>query len=167
MCHNAWSERFNYLCIDMGKNKNEIKYRIFNESKKLILNVFAKMKLFKSFKCFFQVKTEDLEKLEELVSLQNQVKAVRLQDKLDKQNFHEDVKKIFEPVTKSLENTSKNITKCIMESSINNNQAIENLNEKVLELMNDKGMIAPYLAPSLANLFKPENKSQLRFKKRP
>jgi len=36
---------------------------------------------------------EDLEKLEELASLQNQVKAVRLQDKLGKQNFHEDMKK--------------------------------------------------------------------------
>ena len=33
MCHKAWSERFNYLCIDMVKNKNEGKYRIFNESK--------------------------------------------------------------------------------------------------------------------------------------
>ena len=32
MCHTAWSERFNYLCIDMTKNKNEGKYRIFNES---------------------------------------------------------------------------------------------------------------------------------------
>ena len=33
MCHKAWDERFNYLCIDMTKNKNECKYRIFNESK--------------------------------------------------------------------------------------------------------------------------------------
>ena len=33
MCHKAWHERFNYLCIDMTKNKNEGKYRIFNESK--------------------------------------------------------------------------------------------------------------------------------------
>ena len=32
-CHKAWHERFNYLCIDMTKNKNESKYRIFNESK--------------------------------------------------------------------------------------------------------------------------------------
>ena len=37
---------------------------------------------------------EDLEKLNELVSLQNQVKTVRLQDKLGEQNFHEDLKKI-------------------------------------------------------------------------
>ena len=34
---------------------------------------------------------EDLEKLEELASLQNQVNEVRLQDKLGKQNFHEDI----------------------------------------------------------------------------
>ena len=33
MCHKTWSEKFSYLCIDMTKNKNEGKYRIFNESK--------------------------------------------------------------------------------------------------------------------------------------
>ena len=33
MCHRAWDEKYNYLCIDMTKNKNEGKYRIFNESK--------------------------------------------------------------------------------------------------------------------------------------
>ena len=33
--------------------------------------------------------------------------------------------------------------------------------------MNDKGMIAPYLASSLVNLFKPENKSQFRLRKDP
>ena len=46
---------------------------------------------------------EDLKNLEELASLQSQVKTVRLQDRLGKQNFHEDMKKVFEPVTKSLE----------------------------------------------------------------
>ena len=60
---------------------------------------------------------EDVEKLEDLVSLQNQVKVVKLQDKLGEQNFHEDIKKIFEPVTESLENTSQNLTKAISESS--------------------------------------------------
>ena len=68
---------------------------------------------------------DDLENLNELVSLQNQVKAVRLQDKLGKQNFHEDMKKVFEPVTKSLENTSQDITKTLTENSNNNNKAIE------------------------------------------
>ena len=33
ICHEAWDEKYNYLCIDMTKNKNEGKYCIFNESK--------------------------------------------------------------------------------------------------------------------------------------
>ena len=33
MCRNAWSERVNYLCIDMTKIKNDGRNRIFNESK--------------------------------------------------------------------------------------------------------------------------------------
>ena len=108
---------------------------------------------------------EDLENLEELASLENQVKVVKLQDKLGEQNFHEDMKKVFEPVTKSLKNTSENVTKTLIETSNNNNKALENLNEKILEIMNNNGLIAPYLASSLVNLFKPENKSQFRLKK--
>ena len=34
-CHKAWDEKYNYLCIDMKKIKNDGKYRIFNESKNL------------------------------------------------------------------------------------------------------------------------------------
>ena len=64
---------------------------------------------------------EDLENLEELVSLESQVKAVRLQDKLGKQKFHEDMKKVFEPATRSLANTSQDITKTISEISIKSN----------------------------------------------
>ena len=110
---------------------------------------------------------EDLQNLNEAVSLQNQVKVVRLQGKLGKQNFHEDLKQAFEPITKSLENTSENITKTITETSNKNNKAISDLNEKVLELIDEKGLIAPYLASSLVNLFKPENKSQFRLRKDP
>ena len=110
---------------------------------------------------------EDLQNLNEAVSLQNQVKVVRLQDKLGKQNFHEDMTKVFEPLTDTLKKTSENITKAITETSIINNKAISDLNEKVLELMKDKGMIAPFLASSLVNLFKPENKSQFRLRKDP
>ena len=42
---------------------------------------------------------------------------------------------------------------------------MENFNEKVFELMNDKTMITPFLAPSLVDLFKPENRSQFRILK--
>ena len=108
---------------------------------------------------------EDLEILEELVSLQSQVKAVRLQDKLGKQNFHEDMKKVFEPVTKSLENTSQDITKTIMETSIKNNRAIENLNNKLLEIMNDRGILASYLMSPLSKITNPENSTQFNLVK--
>ena len=103
---------------------------------------------------------EDLEKLNEAVSLQKQVQEVRLQNKLGDQNYHEDMNKLFRPITDAIKNTSENITKTITENSINNNKAIENLNEKILELMNDKGMIAPYLTTSLVEVFKKDNKSQ-------
>ena len=108
---------------------------------------------------------EDLENLNELVSLQDQVKVVRLQDKLGKQNFHEDMKNAFEPVTKSLENTSQDITKTIAETSLENNQAIENLNNKLLEIMNDRGMLATYLMSPLSKVTNPENTSQFKLVK--
>ena len=108
---------------------------------------------------------EDLDKLEELASLQDQVKVVRLQDKLGKQNFHEDMKKVFEPVTKSLENTSENLTKAITESSKENNLALENLNNKLLEIMNDRGILAPYLMSPLSKITNPENTTQFNLVK--
>ena len=73
---------------------------------------------------------EDIQNLNEAVSLQNQVKVIRLQDKLGKQNFHENMGEVFEPVTDTLKKTSDNITKTITEKSINNNKAISDLNEK-------------------------------------
>ena len=109
----------------------------------------------------------DLQNLNEAISLQNQVKVAKLQDKLGEQNFHEDMIKVFEPLTDTLKKTSENITKTITENSINNNKAIENLNEKILEMMNDKGLIAPYLASSLVEVFKRDNKSQFRLRKDP
>ena len=107
----------------------------------------------------------DLQNLNEAVSLQNQVKVVRLQDKIGEQNFHDDMTEVFEPLTDTLKKTSENITKTLTESSINNNKATSDLNEKILELMNEKGMIPPYLASSLVEVFKSDNKSQFRLKK--
>ena len=110
---------------------------------------------------------EDLENLNELASLQDQVKEVRLQDKLGKQNFHEDMKKVFELVTKSLENTSENLTKAITETSIKNNLAIENINNNLLEIMNDRGILATYLMSPLSRITNPENSSQFKLVKDP
>ena len=108
---------------------------------------------------------EDLKNLNELVSLQDQVKVVKLQDKLGEQNFHEDIKKVFEPVTKSLKNTSENLTKAITETSIKNNQAIENINNNLLEIMNDRSILATYLMSPLSRITNPENSSQFKLVK--
>ena len=75
------------------------------------------------------------------------------------------MKKVFEPVTKYLENTSENLAKALTESSIKNNQAIENLNNKLLEIMNDRGKLATYLMSRLSKLTNPENSSHFRLVK--
>ena len=58
---------------------------------------------------------EDLQKLNELISLENQVQEVRLQDKLGEQNYHEDAKKLFKPMTDEIKITSETITKTLTE----------------------------------------------------
>ena len=84
-------------------------------------------------------------KVEERVPLQNQVKVVRLQDKLDEQNFHENMKSVFEPVTDRIKNTSQKLTKTITENSFKINEAIESLNNKLLVIMNGRCIISSYL----------------------
>ena len=46
MCHKAWDEKYNYLCIDMTKNKNNGKYHIFNESKPTYLECICETEAF-------------------------------------------------------------------------------------------------------------------------
>ena len=75
------------------------------------------------------------------------------------------MRKVFEPVNKSLENTSEILTKAIIESSINNNQAIGNLNNKLLEIMNDRGILATYLMSPLYKITNSENTSQFKLEK--
>ena len=47
-------------------------------------------------------------------------------------------------MTDAIKNTSQDITKTITETFIKNNKVLENSNEKVSDLMNDEGMIAPF-----------------------
>ena len=46
MCHKAWDEKYNYLCIDVTKNKNDGKYRIFNESKPTYVDCICETEAF-------------------------------------------------------------------------------------------------------------------------
>ena len=65
---------------------------------------------------------EDLENLNELASLQDQLKAVRLRVKLGKQNFQKDLRRVFEPMTDVIKKTSQDITKTIPETSMTNSK---------------------------------------------
>ena len=108
---------------------------------------------------------DDSTDLEELDDLQPIVRQFGLVEKLGKQGYQYVIKELFEPVTDTIKNTSEDITKTLTETSIKHNKALENLTEKILESMIDKGMIAPYLASSLVNLFEPENKNQFKLTK--
>ena len=60
---------------------------------------------------FFNV--EDLQKLNELVSLESQVKAVRLQDNPGEQNYHQNTKNLYKALTDTIKDTSENLTKLL------------------------------------------------------
>ena len=77
------------------------------------------------------------------------------------------MKKIFEPATKSLENNSQVIKKTITETSIKNNRAIENINNKLLEIRNDRDILASYLMSLFSKITNPENSSQFKLVKDP
>ena len=64
------------------------------------------------------------------------------------------MKKAVKPVSKSLENTSQDKTKAITEFSMKNNQAIENLNKKLMEIMNDRCILASYSMSPLSKIRK-------------
>ena len=101
----------------------------------------------------FSVKNiDELKYLHKLASLQNQVQALRLKYRLGKQNFHENLRKVFEPVTKSVKDLSEEVTKTIKETSNNSNKTPENLNNEILELMNDRGILASYLMSPLSKI---------------
>ena len=75
------------------------------------------------------------------------------------------MKKVFEPVTKSLQNTSQDITKTIMENSNNNSKALETSNNKLPNLLNDRGILATHKMSSLSKFTEPEKTSQFKLVK--
>ena len=94
----------------------------------------------------YRIKNRDeLEKLEQLASLHIPGEELRLQDKLGKQNIHEVMKNLYEPLFDTIKDTSRDIAKAMTETSSKNNKLLENLNEKLPKLMNDRGILASYL----------------------
>ena len=46
MCQESWCGNFNYLNIDMTRNKKEGKYRIFNENKNAYIECICENETF-------------------------------------------------------------------------------------------------------------------------
>ena len=88
-----------------------------------------------------------------------------MQDKLGKQNFHEEMKKVFEPVTKTFKDVSDDSKKAMMITSKEHNKALEILNNKLLEYMNDRGIIDSYLLSPPSKITNPENTTQFKLAK--
>ena len=77
------------------------------------------------------------------------------------------MKKVLEPVTKSIKDVSEELTETMTANSIRNNKALENLHSQLLELMIYKGLIASYLLFPLSKITNPENTSQFKLVKDP
>ena len=75
------------------------------------------------------------------------------------------MRKLLEPVTKSIEDLSEEVTITMTENSVKNNQALENLNNKLLEILIDRGILASYLMSPLSKITNPENTSQFKLVK--
>ena len=111
---------------------------------------------------------KDLENIRKLVSLQSQVQALGLQDNLGEQNFHKDMKKVFEPVTNSIKDVSEDLTRTMMmETSKENKKTLEKLSDKLSKILNDRCSIASNLMLPLSKITEPEHISQFKLIKDP
>ena len=110
---------------------------------------------------------DDLKNLNNVISLQNQVKALRVQYKLRKENIHGKMKKVFEPVTGTIKDVFEDVTRTIKETSLKNNKTPANLNDKLLELMNDSGILSSHLLSSLSKIINTDHTSQFKLIKDP
>ena len=90
-----------------------------------------------------------------------------LQDILGKQNFHENIENVFEPATDTIKKTSEELTETTRLTSKENNQAVEDLNDKLLEIMNDTGIGASFLFSLLSKIKNVEHTSRFKQVKDP
>ena len=81
--------------------------------------------------------------------------------------FKRITKNLIEPPPDTLKGTSREITKTMTETSIKNNKALENLNDKLLEIMEDRGILASYLLSLLSKITNAENTSHSKLVKDP
>ena len=108
-----------------------------------------------------------MEKLNELTSLQHQVKKMRLQEKPGKRNFHDDKIKVFETVSETFKIASEDVTEIMMATSEENNKAITGINDKFLEVKIFSGILPSYMLSLLCKNTIPEHTFHFKTKTDP
>ena len=93
-----------------------------------------------------------LDKVNDLALLQNQIKRLSLQDKLEKQNFRDNFEKRFETVTKTIKDPNKDAAKALTVTSRENSKAFPvsqrrgrstnaKINEKLSDIIFERGLL--------------------------
>ena len=62
------------------------------------------------------------------------------------------MRKVFEPITETIQDVSADVTRTFTETSTENSKVLENLNDKLLEVMKEKGILASYLLSPLSKV---------------
>ena len=70
-------------------------------------------------------------------------------------------------MTDIVKDVSQDVTRTMMETSKENNKALENLNDKLLEIMIDRGILASYLLSALSKIINPEHTTQYKLVNNP
>ena len=81
---------------------------------------------------------------------------MRLQKKLGEDNFNENTTKIIEQLTDKFRKTSEILKKINTETIINKNKALESLDDKLLEILNIRGVLSSYLLSLVSRITSPE-----------
>ena len=109
----------------------------------------------------FSIKIKDeIKDLKELENIQPKVKQVRLVEELGKQGYQYDIKELFEPTTNTFKDVSEDVTRTMVEPSNEKFKTLTTVSNKLLEIMNDRGIITSYLMKPLSKITNPENTSQ-------
>ena len=69
------------------------------------------------------------------------------------------MEEVFELITDRVKDVSEYLTKSKMEAPLQGNETIAKLNQKVLDLMNHRGIISQCLLTPLSKVFNPPQKN--------
>ena len=129
------------------------------KAKTHILNVLQKLNFLSNINVLFNQKQRSIRRTRRTSLIKKSSRKSAVKDKLGEQIYHENIKKVFEPVTNTIKNTSEKLTKTIMLTSKQYNKALENLNDNLLELLNNRGIIASFSLSPLSKITNEKNTS--------